>query len=280
MKNIVVGIDFSKNSYNAMRHAVAIAIKTKGAIHLVWVKTPGVSQNIVKENNQDYAKNAEKKLNELVKLCKAENCESEVHGVILEGKASTQLTMYASNLSNATLVIGTHGISGFEDFFVGSNTLKAINLSKQPILILREGVDVNRDLINILAPIDTSFDTLQKIKHAIAYAQAFNAKLQLVGLMQNNKEDRHVVNIQLKHARTMCDNANIRYEVNELKVKNNIVEELIQYAINKEVNLMVVMRENDGSSDNWISSHARQLINLAPMPMLIIPNVDHFAVSK
>jgi nucleotide-binding universal stress UspA family protein len=279
MKNIVVGIDFSQNACNAMRHAVAIAIKTKGTIHLVWVKTPGVSQNIVKENSLDYAKSAEKKLNELVKQCKAEAPSCEVHGVILEGKTSKQLTKFASNLSDSTLVIGTHGISGFEEFFVGSNAFKSINMSKQPVLILREGVDVHRDLINILAPIDTSFDTLQKIKHAVAYAQAFNAKLLLAGLMRTNKEDRHIVKVQLKHARNMCDDANIRYEVHELAVKGNIAEKLIKYAISKEVNLMVIMRESD-SSVQWVGTDACQLINQAPMPLLIIPNVDHFDVGK
>ena len=280
MKNIVVGIDFSQNAHNAMRHAVAIAIKTEGIIHLVWVKTPGTSQNIMKDNSQDYVKRAKEKLKELEKQCKAEAPLCEVRSVILEGRAYTQLTTFASNLSDAVLVIGTHGISGFEEFFVGSNALKAINISKQPILILREGVDVNRDLINILAPIDTSFDTLQKMKHAIAYAQAFNAKLLLAGLMGHDKEDRHTVKVQLKHAKAMCDEANIRYEVNELEAKGVVAERLIKYATEKEVNLMVVMRESDTGSDNWISSDARQLINLAPMPMLVIPNVEHFIMAK
>jgi nucleotide-binding universal stress UspA family protein len=280
MKNIVVGIDFSQNAYNAMRHAVAIAIKTKGIIHLVWVKTPGASQNVAKGNSQDYAKSAEKKLNELVKQCRAEAHSCEVHGIILEGKASAQLTTFTSNLSDATLVIGTHGISGFEELFVGSNTFRTINISKQPILILREGVDVNRDLINILAPVDNSFDTLQKMKHAIAYAQAFNAKLLLVGLMRNNKEDRHTVKVQLKHAISMCNEANIRYETNEIKVKGNVAEDLIKYAVSKEVNLMVIMRESDSSSDYFMGADTRQLINFAPMPMLVIPNVNHSAIAK
>jgi nucleotide-binding universal stress UspA family protein len=280
MKNIVVGVDFSENAYNAMRHAVAIAIKTEGIIHLIWVKTPGASQNVIKENSQDYAKSAEKKLNELVRQCRAEAPSCEVHGIILEGKVSTQLTTFVSNLSDATLVIGTHGISGFEELFVGSNAFKAINISKQPILILREGVDVNRDLINILAPIDSSFDTLQKMKHAIAYAQAFNAKLLLVGLTRNNKEDRHTIKVQLKHAKNMCDDANIRYDTNEIKVKDNVAEKLIKYAVSKEANLMVIMRESDSNSDYWMGSDTRQLINLAPMPMLVIPNVNHFVVAK
>ena len=36
MKNIVVGIDFSQNSENALRHAVALALKTDAKIHIVW----------------------------------------------------------------------------------------------------------------------------------------------------------------------------------------------------------------------------------------------------
>ena len=44
-KNIIVGVDFSNSSKNAMRHAVSIALKTGADLHLIWVKTPGVTKN-------------------------------------------------------------------------------------------------------------------------------------------------------------------------------------------------------------------------------------------
>ena len=45
MKNIVVGIDFSNSAMVAMRHAVSLSIKTQADIHLVWVKSPGLTSS-------------------------------------------------------------------------------------------------------------------------------------------------------------------------------------------------------------------------------------------
>ncbi|MEG2071388.1 MAG: universal stress protein, partial [Bacteroidales bacterium] len=108
MKNIVVGIDFSKNSLNAMRHAVAIALKNNGKIHLIWVKTPGASESIVKDNANAYTMKAEERLIELVNECKTEAPNCSVHYVILEGKPATEITTYASNITDSIIVIGTH----------------------------------------------------------------------------------------------------------------------------------------------------------------------------
>ena len=44
-KNIIVGVDFSNSSLNALRHAISLALKTGADMHLVWVKTPGVTSN-------------------------------------------------------------------------------------------------------------------------------------------------------------------------------------------------------------------------------------------
>ena len=49
-KNLIVGVDFSNSSLNAMRHAVSIAMKTGADLHLVWVKTPGVSHNVAEDD--------------------------------------------------------------------------------------------------------------------------------------------------------------------------------------------------------------------------------------
>ena len=56
MKNIIVGIDFSNSAMTAMRHAVAIAIRSNAALHLVWVKAPGVSNNMT-ENDKPRCRN-------------------------------------------------------------------------------------------------------------------------------------------------------------------------------------------------------------------------------
>ena len=71
-KNIVVGVDFSNSSHNAMRHAVSLALKTNAEIHLVWVKTPGVSNNITDDGGDNYIHKVQTSLEEWKNECKLE----------------------------------------------------------------------------------------------------------------------------------------------------------------------------------------------------------------
>ena len=126
MKNIVVGIDFSQNSENALRHAVALALKSNAIVHVVWVKTPTASTKLDVSNEEEMMHKANEKLNEMVKWARAEAPKAQIQPVILEGKAYVKLTQYAANLPEGILVVGSHGASGFEEMFIGSNTMKVV----------------------------------------------------------------------------------------------------------------------------------------------------------
>lgn len=282
MKNIVVGIDFSENSENALRHGAAIAIKSNAKIHIVWVKTPGAFTKLGITGEVPLLEKVSALLDKLVEITRAEAPNCEVQSVILEGKAHIKLTQYASNLQDAILVMGSHGASGFEEMFVGSNTMKVVGTSTVPVLIIGEKVKINRDLTRILAPIDTSFETLQKMRTSIKFAKLFAAQIVLLGVNDMpTAETKHVINVQLNHATAMCNDANVRYVTSTLEVTGNVAKSTIDWAKGEDVNLVVVMREEeDDITSFWLGSNTRQLINYAPMPILVIPNINHFAVTK
>ena len=283
MKNIVVGIDFSKNSYNAMKHAVAISLKNKAKLHLAWVKTAAMKTDLaVSTTTDNYMTTVREKLNQWVEECKTEAPESSVTSIVLEGKPAVEICKYAANLSKAMIVMGTHGVSGFEEFFVGSNAFRTINLTSVPVLILREGIEINRDLTEILVPLDTSFETLQKMKISIEFAKDFNAKICLLGVVNPVSNDiKHVINVQMQHAAAMCKKANVRYDVQTLDVPGDSISALLGAAKKMDVNLMVIMREEENDlSSVWMGSNTRQIVNNSPMPLLIVPNVNQFLLNK
>ena len=283
MKNIVVGIDFSKNSYNAMKHAVAISLKNKAKLHLAWVKTAAMKTDFASTNaTKEFLAAIKEKLRQWEDECKAEAPESSVTSVILEGKPAVELCKYASYLQKSMIVMGTHGVSGFEEFFVGNNAFKTINITSVPVLILREDIQINRDLTEILVPIDTSFETLQKMKIAIQFAKDFSAKICLLGIVNPvNNDIKHVINVQLNHASTMCKKANVRYEIHTLDVPGESIPALLDAAKMMDVNLMVIMREEEHDlSSVWMGSNTRQIVNNSPMPLLIVPNVNQFLLNK
>ena len=81
MKNIVVGIDFSQNSENALRHAVALALKTDAKIHIVWVKTPGASSKLGALDEKTLVKTAQDRLEKLLDVSRAEAPENDIQTV-------------------------------------------------------------------------------------------------------------------------------------------------------------------------------------------------------
>ncbi len=281
MKNIIVGIDFSPNSINALKHAVAISLKSGGALHLVWVKSPSTTRIIDTDIKENISQIVQTKLSELLKDCKAEAPKSEARSVILEGKPANEMIKYASNLTDSLIVIGTHGASGFEEMFVGSNAFKIVSMSPVPVMVLREGIQINRDLTQILVPIDTSFETLQKMKYAIKFAKAFSAKILLLGVISEQPETKHIVSVQLGHAMRMLEQANIRHDWTSIEIKGNISKEVVDFAKKLDVNLMIIMREEEQEfSDFWLGTTTRQILNSTPMPLLIIPNITHFAITR
>ena len=282
MKNIVVGIDFSQNSENALRHAVALALKTKAKIHIVWVKTPGASNKLGVLEEKSLMKTAQARLDELLAESRAEAPKNEIQTVILEGKAYAEITQYAANLEDSILVVGSHGISGFEEMFIGSNTMKIVGLTTVPVFIIGDHIKINRDLTYILVPIDTSFETLQKMKTSLAFAKAFSAKLLLLGICSPcTAETKHIINVQLNHAVGMCSEAGVRYSASTLDIPGQVSKSLIEWGKQEGVNMMVIMREEeDDMTAFWLSSSTRQLMNYAPMPLVVIPNVNHSGIIR
>lgn len=282
MKNIIVGIDFSPNSENALRHAIAVAIKSEGTLHLIHVKPQKSSSIFGSKEEQAIAKNIEKRLQQLTEDAIREAPMCMVQNVILQGKPPIEILRYAHNLQDAMIVVGTHGTSGFDEKQVGSNTLRIVSESKVPVLSVRENINIGRDLTQILVPIDESFETLQKMKYAVLFAELFNAKLIILGTYTStSRESKHVINVQLGHARSMAHKANVRCEVRTVTITENTTMALVEYAKQADVNLVIVMREEEEEFfDFWMGTTTRRLISVSPMPLLIVPNINHFSVTK
>lgn len=281
MKNIVVCTDFSNSALTATRHAVALAIRSKATLHLVWVKTPG-AKSVEDENDPgEFTSHSQHKLEQWVEQCKKESPESQINSVILEGKVHVEVTRFAKNLPESIIVMGAHGASGFEEGYIGNNAYRLINSSEVPVLIMRENIQINRDLHKIFVPIDISFETLQKMRLSIELAKNFAAQVYLFGVIYpNNNESRHIINVQVRHAADMCEEANVRYDAELHTVSNNdVCNTILTSAKELDANLITIMREEQ-ETDFTASRNMRQILSTSPMPLLIIPNRNAFSVGR
>ena len=284
MKNVIVGIDFSDGSLNAMQHAISIADRFKSHLTLLFVVSPDA--NILMEGNEVDKANivsfVGKKLENLVEDCKIALPRNKISSKIRIGKASKEINAEAKEQGDALIVLGTHGCSGFQEFFVGSSAFRTVSGSGFPVLTVRQGVDINRDLTDIMIVIDNTLETIQKVKHAALLAKTFQAKVHLVGLYPAKfPEIRHVVEAYVGKSEVYLLENNIRFETVFVKSGGKKVDTVLKYAKANDVNLIIVMKEVELDGDNVfiLAPFSERIVNRSPIPILTVP-VDESIYPK
>ena len=85
-KKILVGIDFSDCSLNALKHAITIAQRASSGITMVWVNHLDYSKEIFSVEPKDLMKEVENKFNALIKKYKSKLGREEFSFQIRKGK--------------------------------------------------------------------------------------------------------------------------------------------------------------------------------------------------
>ncbi|MCB0751484.1 MAG: universal stress protein [Ignavibacteriae bacterium] len=145
INKILVPIDFSNYSKNALRYAVNFSKKFNSKIYLVYVVEPVIypsdfSMGQVTFPVADLEMN-ERAKEELNNLAKNEiSQEIEVETIIKTGKPFVEINETASELDIDLIIIATHGHTGVEHLFFGSTAEKVVRKAPCPVLTLREPI--------------------------------------------------------------------------------------------------------------------------------------------
>jgi len=278
MQNVIVGIDFSKGSLNAMKHGISIAAKFNAKLTLLYVIAPDANNLLGKDvSKSNIVPVVEKKLAELVTEAKRLlPKKAVVNHKIRIGKVPKEINDEANEQEDALIVVGAHGCSGFEEFFIGNCAFKTINAALCPVLTVNENLNIQRDLTDILIVIDDTMETLQKVTYAATLAKAFNAKIHIMGLYTARYVNlRRTTEAYVKRAEiTMLDN-NIRFETEFVEMTSRKVDTVLEYALKKKINLIIVMKEVELAGDHVfiMAPFSERIVNRSPLPVLTL-NVD------
>jgi nucleotide-binding universal stress UspA family protein len=83
------------------------------------------------------------------------------------------------------IVMGSHGASGFQEMFIGSNTEKVVRNSDIPVLVIKRDEDPFSAQKFVFAS-DFSGEAKKPFQKAMAFAQGFGAHLHLVNINTPN----------------------------------------------------------------------------------------------
>jgi len=270
-KTIIVGVDFSDCSINALEHAISIAQKAKAGITMVWVNHLDYSKEIFSVEPKQLTEEVKKKFDDLLRKYTV-----KLHGYPLKyemrkGKVYKEICAVADDLDAFLTVIGTHGSTGFEEFWIGSNANKMVSSSKRPIITIRGGINIETDLARIVMPFDSTKVTRQKLPFTALLAKYFDSEVHILGLFTSNLDDlRYRIRNYAAQAEDYFKENDIKYQTTFLEV-DNITEATLEYAKNIDANLISIMTEQETRTSNlWMGPFAAQMVNHSSIPVLSI----------
>jgi nucleotide-binding universal stress UspA family protein len=281
MANIIAAIDFSDCSINALEHAISIASRGALDVHMIWVNNPSVTKTtIYSDSSADLIDEIRKQFGKLVEKYSAVLPDSSIDFVIREGKVYREIIDEAKELESLCIVMGTHGVSGFEQFWIGSNANKLISVSPCPVITLRAGIDAKLDMRVILMPVDSTLDTRQKVPFTAYLARLFDAEIYVVSIYASKyKSIQSKVDVYTDQVCAYLEDEGIKFHRDILSC-DNLTTGTIEYAKRIRANLISIMTEQETSPFNLlVGPYAQQMVNNSPYPVLSINPYETMQVS-
>lgn len=138
---ILVLTDFSKNAENALEFALELALKNKASISILnCFSMPYSKSNVVvsildrlKKDAEEGLKNVQEKIKSNPKFK-----DISIKSYAQMGELNLVVNEISKNEKFDLIVMGTKGLSAFEEIFVGSNTSQLIKSASLPILAIPE----------------------------------------------------------------------------------------------------------------------------------------------
>ena len=139
---ILVPTDFSEFAQFAIDAAILIAEKTNGEIYLLHVyDPPNVGLVDLPSDSKYFQEVLNKKLGEMKAI---ENTISSrnisVRTDIFKGNLIENINYVDSFFNPDLILMGSHGVSGKEEWFIGSNTQKVVRKVHNKILVLKQAL--------------------------------------------------------------------------------------------------------------------------------------------
>jgi len=144
LQRILVPIDFSGHSKNALKYALSFAQQFRASIDLIYVVEPTVYPADFSFGQIGFP-NVEKELQEYGNKELKNLIDEEIGGqvvsrkIVRTGKPFYEINQYAQERDIDLIIIATHGHSGVEHILFGSTAEKVVRKAPCPVLVVRTG---------------------------------------------------------------------------------------------------------------------------------------------
>ncbi len=273
IKNILVPIDFSEASLNALATAALIAKNNKAKLNILHVED--MSFDFLADEKSMPATVSIHSSEIISAIANSIHQPGETPPVILRKKGAVAPLIIRTAMEDQCdlIVMGTHGASGTRDFFIGTNTYSVMKYATCPVL----SVPVHRKpaaFVNMLWPI-------RPVAGASRYCEVINrfvssdVQLNILGLSNSISQQE----VNLLEEMTIQLNAKLATQKGTALTSwlsgARIAEEVIRFASQQRSDLVIVTSGLDVSNKpHYIGPNAHRIISGVQAAVLVIRKIQ------
>jgi nucleotide-binding universal stress UspA family protein len=309
IQNIIVPIDFSKMSVQAIQIAKQLARRFGASIHLAHVRHLNYATDfvapappIVPFSFTTYEQVGEQTaLKDLKKVAGECGVSSATCDVLSGAPPFDEICRLAQTVPADLVVMPTHGRTGLKHVFLGSTAERIVRHSSCPVLVTRgSALQANNGsrfrIKTILVPVDFSNCSREGLRYAIAFANEFGAKIILVhatylGYVYSTegtalydipglqKAARKTAERKMRELVRSVNFGAVKFEA--AFTDGSPVIDICAFAKNHDVDLIITSTHGfTGFTHVLIGSIAERVVRHAPCSVLVVPSHPHVRAAN
>lgn len=270
MKRILVPTDFSPHAEYALKVAAQIARENNSEIillHMLELPHQGSDALGAGSDIPEIMFFKNKAISNLEELMDVDYLEGiEVSEIVQFEKAFEGILGVSKKNDVDFIVMGSHGASGFQEMFIGSNTEKVVRFSDVPVLVIKNEVETFK-ADNFVFASDFSNEIKKPFAQLLDFAKSFNAHLNLVMINTPNTFKSTLVAEKI-----MSDFIReFNYENHSLHIYNdvNVEKGILNFANSVKADLIgMCTHGRTGFAHFFNGSISEDLVNHAVRPVI------------
>jgi nucleotide-binding universal stress UspA family protein len=278
IKKILIPLDFSKTSLKALDYGKMFAKRTGAEIVLAHITETihattdplFVAYNRTQELQTELTTISYDALSALAEKLKQSGIKN-VSFRSTSGRTHTEIVKLSKKEKADLIIMGTHGVTGFREFVIGSNTNRVIRDSAVPVLSVQRRSSATA-FKNILMPFTDRPHSREKVIYAIHLAEIFGSKLHVLGLnTEQSKEKQTKITLQANQIKEIVGRHNIECTVKVIKAPYD-GSRIISYAQKNSADLIMMVGDSlkQDITEYFKGSVAEQVINHSEIPVFSI----------
>ena len=270
LKKILVPIDLSQSSLNALDSAIEIAVHNRAALALLYVDDQAYP-NIISPDlmSNSIADNVDNILQALcINITRKDNIEATL--IKMQGAVNTSIVQKSIEWGADLIVLGAHGASGYRQLFIGSNAYAVIKNALCPVMVI-PSLKKWKAFKKVIFPARPIPGALNKVEFLRSIISGTPVQLEVIGLSVNKDEDDTVMlKEMIENLKNLFTSDDVKFSAS-INYGNNIADDVIRKCNQVNADLLVITSSIDISRNYfYIGPHSQQMIHHSNVPILSI----------